>query len=174
MRFKRNHSSVKKAVCFFLLLFACATAISAPPKPGTTTPPPVLIVGLDGISFSVFQKMQEGGYFRNFKDPAYMVSTFPSISDPSWAFILHTKAEKSYSKAYFDMRTQTRAGIGVEKGGLINHLMGGLDYEKKYDFKPEGFFEKTATTAWIETTALYWLEALEKAFFTSKNKKSKY
>src|SRR5690349_730583 len=75
----------------------------------------ILLIGLDGIGFETFRKLQNGGHFRDFRAPSPMVATFPSISDPNWARILGLPVEESYTKEHFT--------LSENDGG---HITGGI------------------------------------------------
>ncbi|MGE3973824.1 MAG: hypothetical protein AB7F59_04780 [Bdellovibrionales bacterium] len=129
-----------------------------------------LLIALDGVGYSQFKKLQEGGYFRQFKPVAPMVSSFPSISDPNWALIMNTEVETSYTKEYIDIEYRDGKKIGRKVGSLLNHLSQPPLYETLFDFKPEGVLQHLASLTWSETTGLYWLDVIEKDLFNNSSK----
>jgi hypothetical protein len=76
-----------------LLALAATTAPaqeSAPQRSSEPSPdgvPQRLILALDGIPFDVFADAQKQGLFTGFRPVARMVSTFPSLTDVSFAAI---------------------------------------------------------------------------------------
>lgn len=130
-----------------------------------------LVIGFDGISHGVIQELHEGGYFRNFERPVPLIATFPSISDPNWSLIIGAEPEESYTKAHFKMEPQPDGSLGQEVGTVINHLTTPPLYEKKFDFKPVGVFQHLMTVTWSQTSALYWIESIQKILLDPKNLK---
>lgn len=135
-------------------------------------PPEVLVIGLDGIPFTTFRKMKDGGYFPDFAEPGKMIATFPSISDPNWARLMRTTIGSGYTKAYFNPFIQHGQSLGEVQGNLLDHLKTSTSYERAFDFKVDGFFEHLATVAWMKTSGLYWLDSLEKTFWTTRKRKT--
>ena len=127
--------------------------------------PHILVLGLDGIPFTTFKKMQDGGHFRNFNTVAPMVASFPSISDPNWALLYQTGPENNFTKAYYDPTIKTSSGMGGENGGLMAHMSKEPVYERIMDFKVQGVWEHLSTFIWTDTTSRYWLESLQTQFF---------
>lgn len=146
-----------------LLFMACS---KAPVKSGPI--PQTLVIALDGVSYYTFKKMQDGGRFREFNPVSPMVATFPSISDPNWTTLFGMPPEVGFTKAFFNPTIQTKEGTGQEDGGLVSHITRQPIYEKKMHFKPEGAFEHFSTFVWLDTTARYWLDSLEKDFFAHR------
>lgn len=133
-------------------------------------PPLHLVLGLDGVGFKTFKKLYDGGYFRSFNQPSQMVSSFPSISDPNWARLLGAPLSPGYTKSYFDMSVKTSGGQGQPVGSLITHLTSPPKYEEGFDFKAEGVMQHFAMMTWTETSALYWLDALERQFVETRDR----
>ncbi len=76
-----------------------------PKGPQTQT----LFIGVDGLGYAAFTKAQEQGLFKEFTHVGAHVAPFPSMSDLSWATMMHTSelfgAEgriKSVEAPYFD------------------------------------------------------------------------
>ncbi len=158
-------SYVTKLGFGFFILFFAACASHTLESHSNDQPPRLLVLGIDGISYSTFKRLQEGGHFRQFSPVAPMVSSFPSTSDPNWDAIMGLAPEPGFTKSYFDPRPKTASGFGVEVGGLKDHVTVQPSYEKVMDFKMDGILEHLSTMIWTDTTALYWLESLEKKFF---------
>lgn len=151
----------------WFLIFLAASALgscsSSTKKDGVV--PKVLVIGLDGIPYSTFKKLQDGGHFRAFQPVSPMVASFPSISDPNWSTLMGFGPEVGFTKAFFDPRIKTKTGMGAETGGLTTHLLKHPAFEDHMDFKVEGIWEHLTTFIWTDTTAKYWLESLEDRFF---------
>lgn len=155
-----------------ILTFLSLASFAVPQE--SAHPPSHLVIGLDGVSLKTMLKLYEGGHFRDFHRPSAMISSFPSISDPNWNRLVKTPVGKGYTKSYFDVTAPSQSGKGQIQGTLIEHLKDVTNYERGFDFKAEGVLEHLVSVTWIETTALYWLDALEKSFFATKNRKYFY
>ncbi len=64
--------------------------------------PQRLVLALDGIPYEVFAGLQKQGHFIGFHPAARMVSTFPSLSDVSFAAIGGTEPPQGYQQMRFD------------------------------------------------------------------------
>lgn len=148
-----------------LLTFAC----SVPQKRGVV--PSTLVVGVDGVSYQTFKKMQDGGYFKAFNRAAPMVATFPSISDPNWTRLMGLPPEQCYTKACFDPSIKTPTGFGKETGNLMSHVAEHPRYEQVMDFHPNGALEHISMIIWTETTAKFWLQSLKKNVLQARGEK---
>lgn len=148
----------------FFLFFGCVSSSVR----GPALPPRHLVIGLDGVGLKTMNRMYEGGYFREFYRPSAMVATFPSISDPNWAVLMNTPVSESYTKAFFDIHSKNSEGLGQAQGSLLNHLTSPPAYELGFDFKAEGAFQHLAVMTWTQTSALFWLDSMEKRFFETR------
>jgi len=129
----------------------------------------ILLLGLDGVGYTEFKKMQIGGHFRSFRPVAPMVASFPSISDPNWAKILRAPLEVSFTKEHFDRNLKN--GNGEISGGLIDHVFNPPTYEKSFDFKPEGALQHLASMTYSEVSGIYWLDVLKEKLFENAGKR---
>lgn len=157
---------ILRVLIVVLALSSCQTT----PVSFSKAPPEKLIIGLDGIGYSLFKEMHEGGYFRNFHPPSRMVSTFPSISDPNWSRLFNVPVSESYTKVYFDQKQNQ--GHGKKVGNILYHLSHPPTHEKGFHFKAKGFWGHLVTMVWTETSALHWLDVMEKNFFNSVDVKN--
>src|SRR5436190_281301 len=64
--------------------------------------PQRLVLALDGVPYDVFADMQQRGYFSDFHPAARMVSTFPSLTDVSFAAIGGIEPPNGYQSMRFD------------------------------------------------------------------------
>ncbi len=64
--------------------------------------PQRLVLALDGIPYDVFVDLQQRGHFTGFRPAARMVSTFPSLSDVSFAAIGGSEPPDGYQVMRFD------------------------------------------------------------------------
>ncbi len=164
---------MKLPAVFFTLAFVALSLNTIHAYGAETKNPHTLIVGLDGISYQTVLKMHQSGHFKKFQKPIPMVATFPSISDPNWAHILRAPVENNYTRAGFEMTKNSDGTIGKEFGTIIDHLTKPPQFEKKFDYKAEGFFEHLMTMALSETSAFLWTESLLRYLLNPKNLKNK-
>jgi hypothetical protein len=61
-----------------------------------------LVIVLDGVPFQTIADLRAEGRFRRFKDPARMISTFPSLTNPAMIEILHAEDSPGYEDHYYD------------------------------------------------------------------------
>lgn len=154
-----------------LLVLSVLSCVSAQ-KSALSLPPRQLVLGLDGVGYQTMSRLYEGGYFREFFPPSPMVASFPSISDPNWALLMDAPLPESFTKAYFNSKRVTSTGVGAPEGSLLNHLTSPPAYEAGFDFKAEGAFQHLAIMTWTQTSALVWLDKLEKQILESKDKET--
>lgn len=88
-------------VLLLMILFGGPSA-QAQPATSSAGPPQRLVLALDGIPFDVFAELQQRGYFKAFRPVARMVSTFPSLSDVSFAAIDGNEPPDGYQTTHFD------------------------------------------------------------------------
>ena len=149
-----------------LVLTSCQTAGLS--RIEAKSPPKRLVLALDGVSFQLIEKMYEGGHLRQFQRPTPMIATFPSISDPNWNRLMATETAPGYTKAHFFPDFKKGSRRGEIRGNLLDHLTQDMNYERSFDFRAQGFIEHFASVTWIETTALYWLDAIERDLFQTR------
>ncbi|MBM2854259.1 MAG: hypothetical protein HW417_1187 [Steroidobacteraceae bacterium] len=89
-----------------ILLLSLATGGSvAAERTSAVSPdgiPQRLVLALDGIPYDVFVELQRQGHFTDFHPAARMVSTFPSLSDVSFAAIGGSEPPQGYQQMRFD------------------------------------------------------------------------
>jgi predicted AlkP superfamily phosphohydrolase/phosphomutase len=144
---------------------ACVTSSLKSTPARVANPPSILVLGLDGIPYSTFKKLQDGGHFRSFNNVSPMIASFPSISDPNWDHLLGLGPEPGFTKAFFDPTIKTEDGLGQENGSILAHFSKEPEYERAVDFKVDGALEHLSTFIWTDTMARYLLESLESNFF---------
>jgi Type I phosphodiesterase / nucleotide pyrophosphatase len=80
--------------------------------------PSRLILILDGVPYKTIVDLRAEGRFRYFRDPARLISTFPSLTNPAMIEILQTEDSPGYEDHYYD-RTRNRL-----LGNVQNRLQG--------------------------------------------------
>lgn len=118
-RFHRQLASTALGLC---LALAAGSCLAGPRIPGVSPDgvPQRLILALDGIPYDVFVDMQRQGHFANFRPAARMVSTFPSLSDVSFAAIGGSEPPEGYQNMRFDS-VRNRV-VGNTLGSLSSRL----------------------------------------------------
>ena len=109
------------------LLALAATLVRADTTPGQRSNEPSpdgvpqrLILALDGIPFDVFADAQKQGLFTGFHPAARMVSTFPSLTDVSFAAIGGGQIPTGYQRMHFDpVKNKT---VGNNVGSLADSV----------------------------------------------------
>jgi hypothetical protein len=82
--------------------------------------PQRLILALDGIPYDVFVESQHQGLFAEFRPVSRMVSTFPSLTDVSFAAIGGGQIPTGYQQMHFDpVRNKT---VGNTVGSLADRV----------------------------------------------------
>ncbi len=61
-----------------------------------------LIIILDGVPYETIAELKTEGRFRRFKQPARLISTFPSLTNVAMVEILHHEDSPGYEDHYYD------------------------------------------------------------------------
>ncbi len=106
MQFASNMLRGRTIAGFLVLLLPFATVdCAAAGREAGISPdgvPQRLVLALDGIPYDVFVAIQGQGYFTDFHPAARMVSTFPSLSDVSFAAIGGSEPPEGYQQMRYD------------------------------------------------------------------------
>lgn len=96
-----------------------------------------LVVVLDGVPYQTIAELRAEGRFARFHDPARMISTFPSSTNPAMIEILHAEDSPGYEDHYYD-REQNRL-----VGGIQDRLQGGKfirgTFRETFDYHAPAF-----------------------------------
>jgi hypothetical protein len=97
----------RRALAGLLMLLLSLTTGESPAAERTSAVSPDgipqrLVLALDGIPYDVFVELQRQGHFTDFHPAARMVSTFPSLSDVSFAAIGGSEPPQGYQQMRFD------------------------------------------------------------------------
>lgn len=76
-------------------------------------PPRRLVLVLDGVPYQTIAELRPEGHFKRFQNPARMIATFPSSTNPSLVEILQADAAPGYEDQYYD-RAQNRLVGGLQ------------------------------------------------------------
>ena len=106
MQIDSNMRQRRALAGLLMLLLSLATGESqAGERTSAVSPdgvPQRLVLALDGIPYDVFVELQGQGHFTDFHPAARMVSTFPSLSDVSFAAIGGSEPPQGYQLMRFD------------------------------------------------------------------------
>lgn len=72
-----------------------------------------LTLAVDGVPYGVMRDLWEAGHFKSFKAPGRMVSTFPSLTRPSFSKILRGGTPYGYERLYFDKSARKVKGFNL-------------------------------------------------------------
>jgi hypothetical protein len=96
-----------------------------------------LVVVLDGVPYQTMAELRAEGRFARFHDPARMISTFPSSTNPAMVEILRAEDSPGYEDHYYD-REQNRL-----VGGIQDRLQGGKfirgTFRETFDYHAPAF-----------------------------------
>lgn len=80
------------------------------PARGPRSGPRRLVLVLDGVPYRTMKELRAEGFFGRFREPARMVSTFPSLTNPAMVEILGHEDSPGYEDHYFDRSRNRLAG----------------------------------------------------------------
>jgi hypothetical protein len=111
-------SGVRHAIAVLLMLsLPLAAGVSLAIERATEISPDGLpqrlVLALDGIPYDVFVGLQGQGHFTDFHPVARMVSTFPSLSDVSFAAIGGSEPPQGYQQVRFDPERNKVVGSAI-------------------------------------------------------------
>lgn len=69
-----------------------------------------LVLVLDGVPYQTFAELKAEGRFRRFKQPARMVSAFPSLTNPAMVEILQYEDSPGYEDHFYDRQRNRLLG----------------------------------------------------------------
>jgi len=100
-----------------------------------------LLLCLDGVPFDVVTEAKSRGLFDNFKDPARLLSPFPTLTNVALAQMLCASPPNGYESLYFDREARELRG-GVRKyigrrtpDKVPSSYMDELDYQEPLPFE---------------------------------------
>lgn len=96
-----------------------------------------LVLVLDGVPYQSIADLRAEGHFKRFQNPARMIATFPSSTNPSLVEILQAEAAPGYEDHYFD-RTQNRLVGGLQDRVRRTKFIRGT-YRETFDYHASAF-----------------------------------
>lgn len=116
-------------------------AAASPSTRAVETRPRRLLLCLDGVPFDVITAARSRGLFDNFRDPARLLSPFPTVTNVALARMLKATPPQGYESLYFD-RDERRLAGGVRKyigrrtpDKIPSSYMDELDYQEPLHFE---------------------------------------
>jgi hypothetical protein len=124
-----------------------------------------LVIVLDGVPFQTIAELRAEGRFRRFKEPARMISTFPSLTNAAMIEILQAEDSPGYEDHYFDR------GHNRLLGSIQDRLNGGKfiqgTFRETFDYHAPAFkgsFAYLAAPVGAIVVAHFDLSSFRKAF----------
>ncbi|HZB47278.1 MAG TPA: alkaline phosphatase family protein [Pyrinomonadaceae bacterium] len=116
-------------------------AAARPTSKTVETRPRRLLLCLDGVPFEVITEAKARGLFDNFREPARLLSPFPTVTNVALAEMLKATPPQGYESLYFD-RDERRLAGGVRKyigrrtpDKIPSSYMDELDYQEPLHFE---------------------------------------
>lgn len=96
-----------------------------------------LALVLDGVPYQTFAELKAEGRFRRFKQPARMVSTFPSLTNPAMVEILQHEDSPGYEDHFYD-RERNRL-LGTIQDRLRGERFIAGTFRETFDYHASAF-----------------------------------
>ena len=125
--------SYMTACCFVLPTKSCFFGDT--PKGGVASRRLVLV--LDGVPYETIAELKAEGCFSRFKQPARMVSTFPSLTNPAMVEILHHDDSPGYEDHFYD-RERNRL-LGTIQDRLQGQKFIAGTFRQTFDYHADAF-----------------------------------
>ena len=107
----------------------------------TPARPRRLLLCLDGVPFDLVTEAKSRGLFDNFREPARLLSPFPTLTNVALAQMLRASPPNGYESLYFDREArELRGGVGKYIGRrtpdkVPSSYMDELDYQEPLPFE---------------------------------------
>lgn len=92
-----------------------------------------LVFALDGVPFDIMDQLYEQGYFKGFHPPGRLISTFPSLTRPSFSKLLVGGKPFGYERLYFDHQANQIQGFHLAQK-IFKAKADAPDYHPKLHF----------------------------------------
>ncbi|MGE0104661.1 MAG: hypothetical protein AB7H86_17695 [Blastocatellales bacterium] len=121
-------------ICIAILPIASLVGGKAPAR---NAGPRRLVLILDGVPWQVIADLKAEGGFRHFNQPARMVSTFPSLTNPSMIEILHANESPGYEDHFFDREANRLRGSIQDRLSGASFIRG--TFRETFDYHAPAF-----------------------------------
>lgn len=116
---------------------AATPAASSEEKTTPTAPTRHLIICVDGVGFSLIEKMRSEGRFKQFRAPGRMIAPFPTLTNVAMTEILApvgAEPAAGYEDSFFDLEKNRM------RGGLLDRFRNGQfikgTFRELFDYHP--------------------------------------
>ncbi|MGE0131636.1 MAG: alkaline phosphatase family protein [Blastocatellales bacterium] len=124
-----------------------------------------LVIVLDGVPFQTIADLRAEGRFRHFKQPARMISTFPSLTNAAMIEILQAEDSPGYEDHYYDREHNRLLGTIQDRLNGGKFIQG--TFRETFDYHAsafEGALGYVAAPVGAIAAAHFDLAAFRKAF----------
>jgi hypothetical protein len=120
--------------CFFVLPIDSWLSTIAPRN---ASKPRRLVLVLDGVPYQTITDLRAEGRFRRFHEPARLISTFPTLTNPAMIEILQAEESPGYEDHYYDRE------LNRLRGTIGDRLQGGKfikgTFRETFDYHAPAF-----------------------------------
>lgn len=169
---------LSKYASLALLLFVFA--LEGIPTAYSAALPARLILCVDGVSYRDVVALQQGVTYKDihgwkFHRQAFnqgyfpvsrLVSTFPSISDPSWSEILGNRPPPGYQRTYFDAAQDSEVSL--------NGVTSSEEYEEQMTWQMQGGFHRMMGYVAPQRAFQYEVNNIIKDFLNARDGRTNY
>jgi hypothetical protein len=144
---KKNRASIlarRTAVLLLILIFVLTMWAGLPAMPAaavaqeqSAVPVRRLVICIDGVGFSLIEKMRREGRFKQFHEPSRMIAPFPTLTNVAMTEILApagASPSAGYEDKFFDVEANRM------RGGLLERFQGGRfikgTFRELFDYHP--------------------------------------
>ena len=149
------------------------------PTPCTALPRRLVLL-VDGVAYRDVQALQEGvtykdihgrqfhrqGFQQGYFPVSRLISTFPSISDPSWSEILGNRPPPGYQRTFFNATNDSEISL--------NGVTSSEEYENQMTWQMEGGFHRTMSYISPRWAFQYEVKSLIEGFLHAPDGQTNY
>ncbi|MFN0108791.1 MAG: alkaline phosphatase family protein [Blastocatellia bacterium] len=96
-----------------------------------------LVLVLDGVPYDTIAELKAEGRFRRFHQPARMISTFPSLTNPAMVEILHHQDSPGYEDHFYDRESNRLLGTIQDRLQGQKFIAG--TFRQTFDYHADAF-----------------------------------
>ncbi|HLX69858.1 MAG TPA: hypothetical protein VKV04_09555 [Verrucomicrobiae bacterium] len=155
-------------------------ALEIVPAAHSAALPGRLVLCLDGVSYRDMAALQQGvtykdihgrkfhrqAFNRDYFPVSRLVSTFPSISDPSWSELLGNQPPPGYQRTYFDADKNSEVSL--------NGVTSSEEYEEDMTWQMEGGFHRVLGYIAPQHAFRYEVNNIIKDFLKTRDGRTNY
>lgn len=135
-----NRPITQQFTCALLIFVLLVQATGQSPSGGTTNVENTkrhLIVCVDGIGFSLIEKMVADNKFRDFQKPGRMIASFPTLTNVSMTDIMSpfgVELANGYEDSFFDVNANTMRGNLLDRFRRKSFIQN--SFRELFDYHP--------------------------------------